>query len=185
VREHVRELRLRIDRFDHDELSAGSNVVRMVRRTNKQSAGVLVYRRDARGLSVLLAHPGGPIFRRRDAGAWTLPKGEIEPDEAPLAAALRELAEETGFVVDGPFLDLGTVKQKNGKIVHGFAAEASVDPKTLVSTTFRMEWPPRSGTLAEFPEVDRAEYFSLELAREKLNLAQAQFLDRLVLALGS
>ena len=156
----------------------------MVRRTNKQSAGILVYRRDEHGIEVLLAHPGGPIFRRRDAGAWTLPKGEIEADEAPLAAARRELAEETGFVVEGPFIDLGTVKQKNGKIVHAFAAEASVDPTALTSTTFRMEWPPRSGTIGEFPEVDRAEYFSLELAREKLNLAQSQFLDRLREALG-
>jgi predicted NUDIX family NTP pyrophosphohydrolase len=136
------------------------------------------------GISVLLAHPGGPIFRRRDAGAWTIPKGEIEPEEEPLAAARRELAEETGFTVEGPFIDLGTVKQKNGKTVHAFAAEATVDPTRLESTSFRMEWPPRTGTFAEFPEVDRADYFSIETARQKLNLAQAQFLDRLVQALG-
>ena len=134
---------------------------------------------------MLLAHPGGPIFRRRDAGAWTIPKGEIEPEEEPLAAARRELGEETGFSVDGPFIDLGTVKQKNGKVVHAFAAEATVDPKELTSSSFRMEWPPRTGTFAEFPEVDRAEYFSLDAAREKLNLAQAQFLDRLVAALAT
>jgi predicted NUDIX family NTP pyrophosphohydrolase len=135
------------------------------------------------GISVLLAHPGGPIFRRRDAGAWTIPKGEIEPEEEPLAAARRELAEETGFTVEGPFIDLGTVKQKNGKTVHAFAAEASLDPSRLESASFRMEWPPRTGTFAEFPEVDRADYFSIETAREKLNLAQSQFLDRLVEAL--
>lgn len=155
----------------------------MVWRTKKRSAGILVFRRDPTGIAVLLAHPGGPIFRRRDAGAWTIPKGEIEPEEEPLVAARRELAEETGFTVDGPFIDLGTVKQKNGKIVHAFAAEASVDPSRLVSTSFRMEWPPRTGTLAEFPEVDRADYFSIDVAREKLNLAQSQFLDRLLAAL--
>jgi predicted NUDIX family NTP pyrophosphohydrolase len=156
----------------------------LVWRTKKRSAGILVYRRDASGLSVLLAHPGGPIFRRKDAGAWTIPKGEIEPEEEPLAAARRELAEETGFSVDGPFIDLGTVKQKNGKIVHAFAAEATLDPTRLESTSFRMEWPPRTGTFAEFPEVDRADYFPIDVAREKLNLAQAQFLDRLIEALG-
>jgi len=155
----------------------------VVWRTKKRSAGILVYRRDPNGLAVLLAHPGGPIFRRRDAGAWTIPKGEIEPDEEPLAAARRELTEETGFVVDGPFLDLGTVKQKNGKIVHGFAFEADFDPKALTSQLFRMEWPPKTGKFAEFPEVDRAEYFSIDVAREKLNLAQSEFLDRLLAAL--
>jgi predicted NUDIX family NTP pyrophosphohydrolase len=155
----------------------------VVWRTKKRSAGILVYRRDESGISVLLAHPGGPIFRRRDAGAWTIPKGEIEPDEEPLAAAKRELAEETGFSVEGPFVDLGTVKQKNGKVVQAFAAEASVDPKELTSSTFRMEWPPRTGTIAEFPEVDRADYFPIDVAREKLNLAQAQFLDRLLAVL--
>ena len=157
----------------------------MVWRTKKKSAGILVYRRDPSGLAVLLAHPGGPIFRRKDAGAWTIPKGEIELDEEPLAAARRELTEETGFSVDGPFLELGTIKQKNGKIVHGFAAEAAFDPSKLTSITFRMEWPPRTGSFAEFPEIDRAEYFSIAVAREKLNLAQSEFLDRLLAALGA
>jgi predicted NUDIX family NTP pyrophosphohydrolase len=157
----------------------------VVWRTKKRSAGILVFRRDDAGLSVLLAHPGGPIFRRRDAGVWTIPKGEIEPDEAPLAAARRELAEETGFSVEGPFVDLGTVTQRSGKVVHAFAAEARLDPTKLTSTHFRMEWPPRSGKFAEFPEVDRADYFSVEAAREKLIPAQAEFLDRLLSALGS
>jgi predicted NUDIX family NTP pyrophosphohydrolase len=157
----------------------------VVWRTKKKSAGILVYRRDPSGLAVLLAHPGGPIFRRKDAGAWTIPKGEIEPDEEPLAAARRELTEETGFSVDGPFLELGTIKQKNGKVVHGFAAEGAFDPSKLTSITFRMEWPPRTGSFAEFPEIDRAEYFSIAVAREKLNLAQSEFLDRLLAALGA
>jgi predicted NUDIX family NTP pyrophosphohydrolase len=157
----------------------------VVWRTKKRSAGILVFQRNEAGLSVLLAHPGGPIFRRRDAGVWTIPKGEIEPDEEPLAAARRELAEETGFSVEGPFLDLGTVTQKSGKVVHAFAVEARLDPTKLTSTHFRMQWPPRSGTFAEFPEVDRADYFSVEAARDKLIPAQAEFLDRLLLALGS
>ena len=157
----------------------------MVWRSKKKSAGILVFRRGEAGIEVLLAHPGGPIFRRRDAGIWTIPKGEIEPDEEPLAAARRELGEETGFSVEGPFTDLGTVTQKSGKIVHAFAAEARVDPTKLESSPFRMEWPPRSGTFAEFPEVDRAEYFSIEAAREKLIPAQAEFLDRLLAALAS
>ena len=156
----------------------------MVWRSKKKSAGILVFRRDESGISVLLAHPGGPIFRRRDAGIWTIPKGEIEPDEAPLAAALRELGEETGFSVDGPFTDLGTVMQKSGKVVHAFAAEARVDPTKLTSSLFRMEWPPRSGMFAEFPEVDRAQYFPIDVARTKLIPAQAQFLDRLLAALA-
>jgi predicted NUDIX family NTP pyrophosphohydrolase len=157
----------------------------VVFRTKKRSAGILVYRRDPTGIYVLLAHPGGPIFRRRDDGAWTIPKGEIEPNEEPLAAARRELAEETGFSVAGPFHDLGTVKQKNGKIVHAFAAEGDFDTTSLTSTSFRMEWPPRTGTFAEFPEVDRAEYFSLDVARVKMNQAQSEFLARLVAALGA
>jgi predicted NUDIX family NTP pyrophosphohydrolase len=155
----------------------------MVWRNKKRSAGILVFRRDAAGLSVLLAHPGGPIFRRRDAGVWTIPKGEIEPDEEPLAAARRELGEETGFSVEGPFTDLGTVTQRSGKVVHAFAAEARVDPTQLESSLFRMEWPPRSGTFADFPEVDRAEYFSIDVARTKLIPAQAEFLDRLLATL--
>lgn len=157
----------------------------MVVRTKKRSAGILLYRRADSGLAVLLAHPGGPIFRRRDAGAWTIPKGEIEPDEEPLAAARRELAEETGFAAAGPFIELGSVKQKNGKTVYAWAAEAAVDPQALTSTTFRMEWPPRSGLVAEFPEVDRVEYFPVDVAREKLNQAQSAFIDRLIAALES
>jgi len=155
----------------------------VVNRTHKVSAGVLVYRRTKGQLEVLLAHPGGPIFRRRDAGAWTIPKGEIEPGEEPLAAARRELLEETGFAFEGPFTPLGTVKQKNGKVVHAFACEGSVDPARLASNLFRMEWPPRSGRFAEFPELDRADYFDVENARLKLNEAQGELVTRLVAVL--
>jgi predicted NUDIX family NTP pyrophosphohydrolase len=157
----------------------------LVTRTHKQSAGVLVFRRGERGVEFLLAHPGGPIFRRRDAGAWTIPKGEIEPGEEPLAAAQRELLEETGFVLSGPFMALGSVKQKNGKTVHAWACEASVDPRALESAKFRMQWPPRSGSFPEFPELDRADYFDFESAREKLNAAQFELVTRLVALLES
>jgi predicted NUDIX family NTP pyrophosphohydrolase len=148
------------------------------------SAGVLVYRRHAGRLEVLLAHPGGPIFRRRDAGAWTIPKGEIEPGEEPLTAARRELLEETGFSFEGPYAPLGTVKQKNGKVVHAFACEGSIDPTRLASNLFRMEWPPRSGRFGEFPELDRAAYFDVTTAREKLNEAQGELVTRLVALLA-
>ena len=157
----------------------------MVTRSNKQSAGILVYRTTTRGLEVLIAHPGGPIFRKRDEGAWTIPKGEIEPGEEPLAAARRELAEETGFVLQGPFLPLGTVKQKSGKIVHAWACPGDVDPALLTSTHFDMQWPPRSGRMQSFPEVDRVAYFDPDAARVKLNPAQSELVLRLVAALNS
>jgi predicted NUDIX family NTP pyrophosphohydrolase len=152
----------------------------LVTRTHKQSAGVLVFRRDRGLLEVLLAHPGGPVFRRRDAGVWTIPKGEIEPGEEALDAAQRELEEETGFRPSGPFLPLGSVKQKNGKTVHAWACEFSVEPRLLKSATFRMEWPPRSGSYQEYPELDRADYFDVDTAREKLILAQYELVTRLV-----
>jgi predicted NUDIX family NTP pyrophosphohydrolase len=146
---------------------------------------VLIYRRGPQGLEFLLAHPGGPVFRRRDAGAWTIPKGEIEPGEEPLAAAQRELLEETGFTLPGPFVALGSVKQKNGKIVHAWACEGSVDPSALKSARFRMQWPPRSGRIGEYPELDRAAYFAFEAAREKLNAAQFELVERLVALLSA
>lgn len=131
-------------------------------------------------LEVLLVHPGGPMWARRDAGAWSIPKGEYDGDEEPLAAARREFEEELGVAPpDGPVQDLGEVRQKSGKIVHGWAVRGDVDVGSITSNTVVVQWPPRSGKTLEIPEVDRAEWFGPELAREKLNPAQVAFLDRL------
>lgn len=144
------------------------------------SAGVLVYRQRQGCLEVLLVHPGGPFFRRRDAGAWSLPKGLVEEGESDRETARRELEEETGFVVAASALcDLGEVRQKGGKIVRAWAAEGDFDTDRLESNTFEIEFPPRSGRRRRFPEVDRAAYFDLETARVKILAAQAPFLDRL------
>lgn len=145
----------------------------------KRSAGILPVRRAADGLRFFLVHPGGPFFRKKDAGAWTVAKGLIEPGEAPLDAARREWQEETGLALpDGPFLELGSIRQKGGKEVAAWLIEAELDPDALVSNTFEIEWPPRSGTRAHFPEVDRAAWFSGAEAREKILAAQQPFLDR-------
>ena len=144
----------------------------------KTSAGLLLHRRRET-LEVLLVHPGGPLWARRDLGAWSIPKGEIATGEDPLAAARRELAEETGFAAQGPFLPLTPVKQASGKIVHAWAAEADADPATLVSGSFSMEWPPRSGLRQDFPEVDRAAWFGLAEARRRILPGQAPLIDEL------
>jgi predicted NUDIX family NTP pyrophosphohydrolase len=150
------------------------------------SAGLLLYRRSRAGVEVLLVHPGGPFFRNRDDGWWTVPKGWTESGEEPLDAARREFAEETGLAApDGPFVDLGSVRQKSGKVVHAWAVEGDCDPAGLFSNTFQLEWPPRSGRTAEFPEVDRAAFFTIEEARRKILAAQAPFLDRLAERLES
>jgi predicted NUDIX family NTP pyrophosphohydrolase len=145
------------------------------------SAGLLLYRlRDGRA-EVLLVHPGGPFWARKDEGAWSIPKGEHGADEDPQAAALRELGEELGATLDLPeLIDLGEVRQRGGKIVRAYAAEADFDPDTIQSNTFEMEWPPRSGKRREFPEVDRAGWFEPEAARVKINPAQSAFVDRLL-----
>jgi predicted NUDIX family NTP pyrophosphohydrolase len=145
----------------------------------KASAGLLRFRRRAGRLEVLLVHPGGPFWARKDAGAWSIPKGEIEPGEAPEAVARREFAEETGFAAEGQLLPLGEIVQRGGKRVTAFALEGDLDPAAIVSNTFEMEWPPRSGRRASFPEVDRAEWFELDVARRKILPAQAELLDRL------
>ncbi len=142
----------------------------------KRSAGVLLRRPSG---EVLLVHPGGPFWARKDLGAWSIPKGEYEDGDDPEEAARREFLEELGSPLTAALVDLGTVKQKNGKEVRAFLASGDLDVSTVVSNTFTMEWPPRSGRQAEFPEVDRAEWFDVETAREKLNPAQAAFLDRL------
>jgi predicted NUDIX family NTP pyrophosphohydrolase len=147
----------------------------------KRSAGILLYRTADGHTEVLLVHPGGPYWARRDAGSWSIPKGEYEDGEEPRAAALREFEEETGTALDtGDLIELGSVRQKGGKTVSAWAAEGDLDEAAVRSNTFTMEWPPRSGRLAEFPEIDRAGWFGVEAAREKLVAAQAEFLDRLL-----
>ena len=144
------------------------------------SAGILLYRLGDGGAEVLLVHPGGPYWARKDSGAWSIPKGELDADEEPRAAALREFAEETGTQPPAAALgELGSVKLKSGKLVIAYAVAGDLDPATLVSNTFELEWPPRSGRMQAFPEIDRAEWFGLDAAREKLNPAQAAFVDRL------
>ena len=149
------------------------------------SAGILLHRRHGNAVEVLLVHPGGPFWARRDAGAWSLPKGEYGADEDPFAAALREFSEELGVKPPGgPAEDLGEVRQRAGKRVRAWAIAGDLDAATISSNTFELEWPPRSGRTIEAPEVDRAEWFSLEHAREKINPAQADLLDRLERALA-
>lgn len=145
----------------------------------RTSAGLLVYRLTGERPEVLLVHPGGPYFAKRDEGSWSIPKGELEGDLDPLAAAQREFTEETGFVSEGPYESLGSVTQRGGKRVLAFACEGAFDVAKLVSNTFELEWPPRSGRKATFPEIDRASYFELDVARTKINPAQVAFLERL------
>jgi predicted NUDIX family NTP pyrophosphohydrolase len=151
----------------------------------KQSAGLLLYRTGAAGLEVLLVHPGGPLWAKKDAGAWSIPKGEIGDGEDPLRAAIRETREELGLEVSGDFRRLTPVRQAGGKMVHAWAIEAAFDATTLVSHMFEMEWPPRSGRRQAFPEVDRASWCSLEIARRRILAAQATFIDELEALLAS
>ncbi len=151
-----------------------------------RSAGIVLYRRPCPDgtLEVLLVHPGGPAWVRRDPGAWSIPKGEYEDGEEPLAAARREFAEELGSPPPaGEALELGEIRQRSGKLVRAWALAGEFDPETLVSNTIMFEWPPRSGKMIETPEVDRAQWFALPEAREKINAAQAELLDRLEEAL--
>jgi len=154
----------------------------------RTSAGILPFRFDGETLQVLLVHPGGPFWARKDAGAWSIPKGEHGPNDDPLETALSELAEETGAAIAtidrGALVALGTVTQRGGKAVTAWGAELDIDASRITSNTFTIEWPPRSGNEREFPEVDRAEWLDLETARTKINAAQAAFLDRLEQALA-
>jgi len=145
----------------------------------RRSAGLLMYRRAGAGLEVLLVHPGGPFWAKKDRGAWMIPKGEYADDEAPLAAAQREFVEETGARPHGAFVPLGEIRQPGGKHVAAWAVEGDFDPATLVSHTFEFEWPPRSGRTRSFPEVDRARWFTPQEAREFILPAQRVFIDRL------
>lgn len=157
----------------------------MARKPAKVSAGLLMYRRRDGGLEVLLAHPGGPFFARKDLGAWSIPKGEIEPGDDALATARREFAEEIGLEPGEPLIELGWIKQRGGKTVHAWAFEgdlpAGFEPR---SNTFTLQWPPGSGQTQAFPEIDAACFFDLTTAREKINVAQAELLDRLLARLG-
>ena len=155
----------------------------------RRSAGLLLFRRTASGAAeVLLAHPGGPLFAKKDLGDWSVPKGEIEPGEAPWDVARREFEEETGHPAPTTATDdaihLGEIRQKGGKLVVAWAIEGDLDPAAAHSNTFELEWPPRSGRVAQFPEIDRAEWFGLDAARAKLNPAQAELVDRLAARLG-
>ena len=147
---------------------------------SKISAGILLFRVRREKLELLLVHPGGPLWRNKDDGAWTIPKGEIDPGEDALDAAQREFAEETGSTVAGPFIELVAVRLKSGKTVRAWACEGDLDPAQIRSNMFRMEWPPRSGKEREFPEIDRAEFFDVDEARKKLNPGQAPLVDDLL-----
>lgn len=152
----------------------------------RESAGILLFR-DRAAPEVLLVHPGGPYWARKDLGAWTIPKGELDAGEEPSACALRELAEELGpaapALEPAELIELGSIRQKGGKVVHAWAGEGEFDPAALDSNRFEMEWPPRSGERAEFPEVDRAVWFDPSEARRRIIAAQAELIDRLILAL--
>ena len=143
------------------------------------SAGLLLYRRAPGGLEVFLAHPGGPFWVRKDEGAWTIPKGVVDEGEELLAAARREFEEETGIRPEGPFLPLGSVRQKAGKVVHAWAWEGDADPASVRSNVTRTEWPRGSGRWHTYPEIDRCAWFDLETAKRKINPAQAELIDRL------
>ena len=157
----------------------------MADKSGRTSAGILLWRRREGRLEVLLAHQGGPFWVKKDLGHWTIPKGEVEPGEELVAVARREFAEETGHEApDRPLVDLGQITQKSGKLVLGWAVEGDLDPSTAVSNTYELEWPPRSGVVQSFPEIDRVEWFDLAAARQKLKAAQVPFLDRLQAALA-
>lgn len=147
------------------------------------SAGLLLFRRSRGILEVFIAHPGGPFWRDRDVGAWTIPKGIVESGEDLLDAAQREFLEETSIRPVGPFIPLGSIRQKAGKTIHAWGWEGDADPATIVSNTMRTEWPRGSGRMIEFPEVDRCAWFDSEAAKSKMNPAQAELVDRLVAAL--
>jgi len=150
-----------------------------------QSAGVLLYRRRGTAIEVLLVHPGGPFWTRKDDGAWSIPKGEFDADEAPIDAARREFAEETGIPLTAPLVALTPIAQSRAKTVHAFAGEADIDIAGIVSNTFTVEWPPRSGRMQPFPEIDRAAWFSLDEARVKIVAGQRPLLDELRELIGS
>ena len=150
----------------------------------KQSAGILMFRIRAKKLEVLLAHPGGPFWKKKDLGAWSIPKGEYNDDEEPLVAAIREFKEETGLELKGDFIELTPVRQKSGKVVRAWAVEGDPDGSAFTSNNFSIEWPPGSGRMAEFPEVDKWQWFGMEEAKGKILERQIEFLIELSTILG-
>jgi predicted NUDIX family NTP pyrophosphohydrolase len=166
--------------------ASGQEVAVTTDKSGRTSAGILLWRRRGDRLEVLLAHMGGPHWVNKDLGHWTIPKGEVEEGEELVAVARRELAEETGYELpDTPLIDLGEIRQKSGKLVLAWAAQGDLDAATAVSNTYQMEWPPRSGRVETFPEIDRVEWFKLKEARRKLKAAQVPFLDRLQAAIAA
>ncbi|WP_199119571.1 NUDIX domain-containing protein [Pedobacter sp. ASV28] len=149
----------------------------------KESAGILAFRNRGGVFEFFLVHPGGPFFVHKDRGWWSIPKGELLDNEEPLKAAVREFEEETGATITGTFLPLGTIKQKGGKIIHGWAVEFDLDPVTIVSNTFELQWPPKSGKMMSFPEIDKAAWFDLATAQQMINEKQAEFLWRAMASL--
>jgi predicted NUDIX family NTP pyrophosphohydrolase len=147
----------------------------------KKSAGILLYRQNNNTVEVFLVHPGGPFWKNKDTGAWSIPKGEFTGEEDPLDAAKRELEEETGIICTGSFLELTPLKQKGGKLVYAWALEKDIDAAAIRSNTFQVEWPPRSGLLKDFPEIDRGQWFLVPEAKQKINGSQAAFIDELLL----
>ena len=146
---------------------------------SKTSAGLLLYRKNKNVLEVFLVHPGGPFWKNKDAGVWSIPKGELNEKEEPLQAAIREFYEETGIAVSGEFMQLHPIVQKSGKTVLAWAIEKNIDASTICSNNFELEWPPRSGKLQSFPEVGRGEWFLIGEAKKKINVAQISFLTEL------
>jgi predicted NUDIX family NTP pyrophosphohydrolase len=146
---------------------------------SKKSAGILLYRTTTKVLEVFLVHPGGPFWKNKDDGAWSIPKGEFDDGERPLNAAIREMKEETGVALDGDFIELTPVKQKSGKLVYAFAKEYDLDPSQIKSNEFEMEWPPKSGKKKMFPEIDKAEWFDIKMAKEKILEAQWALVEEL------
>lgn len=146
---------------------------------SKKSAGILLYRFKKENLEIFLAHPGGPFWKNKDAGAWSIPKGEFDDNEEPLDAAIREMKEETGLTLKGNFIELTPVKQKSGKLVYAWALEHDIDPSEIKSNEFEMEWPPKSGKKKSFPEIDKAEWFDLTMAKDKILGAQWPLVEEL------
>ena len=149
-----------------------------------KSAGLMLYRFKNRQLEIFLVHPGGPYWTKKDAGSWSIPKGEFTEDEDVLEAAKREFKEETGFTIDGDFVLLCPLKQPSGKVIHVWAVEGDCDPLKLKSNTFRLEWPPRSGKVQDYPEVDKGNWFNVTTAKEKISKGQLNFIDQLVELVG-